>query len=123
MPTRTKGREISTNSISNIIIGKTSKDQVSLLVGNPDSYQSDINGNETWIYSYITQQRTIGITGLTQSVERTEKGIRVTFSKNNIVSDCIYGTYSNVGTPNKSPGEVAAGIGNKTTRRCQDVKY
>lgn len=123
LPTKTKGRDISIINVPKIIIGKSDKNQVKSFFGNPDSYQTDIYGNETWVYSYATQQRTVDIAGLTKSVEQTEKSIRVTFSKNNIVSDCLYFTYSNVGTPNTSMGEVGAGIGNKTTNRCEDVKY
>lgn len=123
---RTSGHDINMNAVSQIFTGKTTKYEVASYLGQPLQTRGEINGSETWYYAYAIQDKTIIPSPSTRvdlnRIERTEKSVRVMFGKNGIAKECIYSTYTNVGTPFKSETDISIGRGNTTRTRCQDVR-
>lgn len=130
----TVGNDFDGSKINKISIGKSTKENVSSLMGSPYGKNSSANGTSIWTYqliksdSHLTAMSFVPIVGAIKGgeIESSTRLLVIGFNKSNIVTSCRYRTYSGKGTGIEGRMEVMVGNtgfgkGEVVERNCEDV--
>jgi outer membrane protein assembly factor BamE (lipoprotein component of BamABCDE complex) len=131
----TVGNKFDDSKINKIKTGKSTKENVSSLMGTPYGRNTSADGTSIWTYQFIAQDSHmtamsfVPIVGAIKGGE-TESSMQmllVTFNKSGIVASCTYRTSSSKGSG--MMGEMEAGLGHTgfgngevVAMNCEDVK-
>lgn len=131
----TVGVDFDDSKINKIRTGKSTKENVSSLLGSPYGKNSSANGTSIWTYqfiksdSHLTAMSFVPLLGALKGgeVESSTRTLVVSFNKSDIVASCLYRTYSGSGTgilgrTEVMLGNTGFGKGEVVAMNCEDVR-
>ena len=116
--TDTGGKDFNEGNVSKIVIGKTTKSEVSNYLGTPLSTERAMD-DVKWVYNYSIHKRSMPFApGGSIKEDMESKGVKITFGKNGVVKDCMYITISSRDGTVYTLGEDK----DTSVIRCQDTR-